>query len=79
MAYRNLRGSLNVGRRIEQSVGHATWMITAAAGMKKSCGSRFRPDDFMPHEKMDYPEFEDVQETQGLDDDYFKPGFTRLN
>lgn len=45
--YRFDRGSLNVGRRVEQAVGHLTY-ITSLVNSSK--GSKIKPLDFMPHE-----------------------------
>lgn len=44
--FRALRGSLNVGRRIEQAVAMVAYQIHAGNGGKKNLS------DFMPHEKV---------------------------
>lgn len=54
-AYRKERGSLNVGRRAEQAVGHLTYM-TARINSKPN--SNIDPLDFMPHEPK--PDAEDT-------------------
>lgn len=51
MQYRNLRGSLAFHRRLEQSIGWLSYLVSAAAGMKKEGGGKFALADFLPHEK----------------------------
>lgn len=43
--YRSKRGSLNFGRRIEQNIGLANYLITKGLGNKRS-----KIEDFTPHE-----------------------------
>ena len=46
-AYRRERGSLSVGRRIEQAVGYLSFLTTA---VNSKSGSKIDVLDFMPHE-----------------------------
>lgn len=65
---------------MEQSIGTLSWLVTQAAGMKKSQGVRFTPGDFMPNEKTDYPDLPEQNDGDTLDGDTNnKPAFTRLN
>ena len=50
-AYRNKRGSLNVGRRVEQAIGG---LLTVYVSSKSKPGTEINPVVFMPHE--DAPE-----------------------
>lgn len=59
VAYRNAHGPLDIGRRLERSVGMLCWLVASAAGVKKSGGGNFTPDDFMPHEKRQQGEADD--------------------
>lgn len=52
-AYRLKRGSLNIGRRIEQAVGNALAMY--ANGNRKAGSKPLSAYDFMPHEKKPKP------------------------
>ncbi len=58
--YRSKRGSLNIGRRVEQAVGN---LISFYANSNKSKGSKlFSPFDFMPHEQKPKPVEIDVED-----------------
>ena len=52
-AYRLKRGSLNLGRRIEQAVGNA--LAIYANSNRKQGSKTLSPFDFMPHEKKPKP------------------------
>ncbi|KXZ72135.1 hypothetical protein [Acinetobacter venetianus] len=52
-AYRLKRGSLNIGRRIEQAVGNALAMY--ANGNRKAGSKPLSAYDFMPHEQKPKP------------------------
>lgn len=59
-AYRLKRGSLNIGRRVEQAVGNALAMY---ANSNRSKGRKpFSPFDFMPHEQKPKPVELDVED-----------------
>lgn len=52
-AYRLKRGSLNIGRRVEQAVGN---LMSFYANSNKGKGAKaFSPFDFMPHEQKPKP------------------------
>ena len=52
-AYRLKRGSLNIGRRIEQAVDN---LMSFYANSNKGKGTKaFSPFDFMPHEQKPKP------------------------
>lgn len=52
-AYRLKRGSLNLGRRIEQAVGNA--LAIYANSNRKQGSKTLSPYDFMPHEQKPKP------------------------
>lgn len=59
-AYRLKRGSLNIGRRVEQAVGNALAMY--ANGNRKQGSKPLSPFDFMPHEQKPKPVELDVED-----------------
>ncbi|RLL18010.1 hypothetical protein D9K81_16295 [Acinetobacter chengduensis] len=51
-AYRNLRGSLFIGRRIEQGLGGMTATYLASKGVKDVEALSFMPHEDQPQEKV---------------------------
>lgn len=62
VAYRQLRGSLALHRRLEQSVAGISHLVVSGLGMKKLNGMKFSMADFLPHENQIEPDDEGSEE-----------------